>query len=78
MKLNTSLGLTIIDWYIIKKFLGTFFFSLALIMSIAVIFDLSEKIDNFIEKSAPFKSVVLEYYVNFVPYFALIFKSFIE
>ncbi len=69
------LGLTIIDWYIIKKFLGTFFFSLALIMSIAVIFDLSEKIDNFIEKSAPFKAVVLDYYVNFVPYFALIFSS---
>ena len=73
--MKPRLGLTIIDWYIIRKFLGTFFFSLALILSIAVIFDLSEKIDNFIEKSAPVKAVIFEYYLNFIPYFALIFSS---
>ena len=38
-----------IDWYIIKKFLGTFFFTLGLILIIVIIFDISEKIDDFLE-----------------------------
>jgi len=63
----------IIDFYIIKKFLGTFFFSLVLILGIAVIFDFSEKIDDFIEKQAPLKAVIFDYYLNFIPYFATLF-----
>lgn len=63
----------IIDRYIIKKFLGTFFFSLVLILGIAVIFDFSEKIDDFIEKQAPLKAVIFDYYLNFIPYFATLF-----
>jgi lipopolysaccharide export system permease protein len=50
-----SSGLKIIDIYIIRKFLGTFFFSIVIILSIAVIFDFSEKIDDFIEHGAPFR-----------------------
>jgi lipopolysaccharide export system permease protein len=68
-----SLRLKIIDRYIIKKFLGTFFFCLVLIMTIAVVFDLAEKIDNFMEKSAPWKAVIFDYYFNFIPYFATLF-----
>lgn len=67
--------LKIIDFYIIRAFLGTFFFSLALIMTIAVIFDLSEKIDNFMEHNAPLKAVIFDYYLNFIPYFAVLFSS---
>ena len=44
--------LRIIDYYIIRKFLGTFFFALLMIITIAVIFDISEKIDDFITKHA--------------------------
>ncbi len=62
-----------IDIYIIKKFLGTFFFSLVLILGIAVIFDFSEKIDDFIQKQAPLKAVIFDYYLNFIPYFATLF-----
>jgi len=62
-----------IDLYILKKFLGTFFFSLALIMSIAVVFDLTEKIDDFMEKGAPLEAIVFDYYKNFIPYFANLF-----
>ena len=62
-----SAGLKIIDFYIIRKFLGTFFFSIVIILSIAVIFDFSEKIDDFIEKGAPFKEVIFDYYFNFIP-----------
>ena len=63
----------ILDWYIIRQFLGTFFFSLVLILGIAVIFDFSEKIDDFIQKQAPLKAIIFDYYLNFIPYFATIF-----
>ncbi len=64
-----------LDLYIIKKFLGTFFFAIILIISITIIFDFSEKIDNFIDKEAPFEAVIFDYYVNFIPYFANLFSS---
>lgn len=63
----------ILDWYIIRQFLGTFLFSLVLILGIAVIFDFSEKIDDFIQKQAPMKAIVFDYYLNFIPYFATLF-----
>ena len=53
-----------IDWYIIKKFLGTFFFSISLILLIVVVFDVSEKVDDFIEKNAPLKAIFLDYYLK--------------
>ncbi len=62
-----------IDTYIIKKFLGTFFFSLVLILLIAVVFDFAEKIDNFMEKNAPIRAIIFDYYMNFIPYFAMLF-----
>ncbi|MDB0006601.1 LptF/LptG family permease [Flavobacteriales bacterium] len=63
-----------LDWYIIKKFLGTFFFSIALILLIVVVFDVSEKIDDFIEKSAPLNAILFDYYLNFIPYFGNLFS----
>src|SRR3954463_3915081 len=63
----------ILDRYIIRKFLGTFFFSLALIILIAVVFDVSEKLDDFIERKAPAKAIIFDYYFNFIPYFANLF-----
>jgi lipopolysaccharide export system permease protein len=64
-----------LDLYIIKKFLGTFFYALLLIIVIVIIFDVSEKIDDFIEKEAPLKAIVFDYYFNFVPYFANLFSA---
>jgi lipopolysaccharide export system permease protein len=64
----------IIDRYIIRKFLGTFFFCLLLILTIAVVFDFAEKIDNFMEKAAPVKAIIFDYYFNFIPYFATLFS----
>src|SRR5674476_251785 len=69
-----SLKLKIIDRYIIRKFLGTFFFCLVLILTIAVVFDFAEKIDNFMEKEAPVKAIIFDYYMNFIPYFATLFS----
>lgn len=68
-----SLRIKLIDAYIIRKFLGTFFFSLVLILTIAVVFDFAEKIDNFMEKEAPVEAIIFDYYFNFVPYFATLF-----
>lgn len=64
----------ILDRYIIKKFLGTFFFSITLIISIAVVFDITEKLDDFIERDAPIKAIIFDYYLNFIPYFANLFS----
>lgn len=58
-----------LDWYIIKKFIGTFMAAILLIIGIVIIFDISEKIDDFVAKDAPLKAVVFDYYLNFVPYF---------
>lgn len=65
---------SIIDQYIIRKFLSTFFFAILLIVVIAVIFDLTEKMDDIIEKEIPVKVLVFDYYFNFIPYFANLFS----
>src|SRR5664279_3200780 len=67
------LNIKLIDTYIIRKFLGTFFFCLVLILTIAVVFDFAEKIDNFMERQAPVKAIIFDYYMNFIPYFAMLF-----
>ena len=63
-----------LDYYIIKKFLLTFFFALALIMLITVIFDISEKLEDFIDKKAPLSAIIFDYYIYFIPYFANMFS----
>jgi lipopolysaccharide export system permease protein len=64
-----------IDFYIIKKFLGTFFYSIALIISISIVFDVAEKVDDFMSKDVSIKAIVFDYYLNFIPYFANLFSG---
>lgn len=64
-----------LDRYIIKKFLTTYVFMIALIISIAVVFDINEKIDKFISNNAPLKAIVFDYYLNFIPYYANLFSQ---
>ncbi len=63
-----------LDRYIIVKFLGTYFFAIALIISIAVVFDINENIDRFINNKAPLKAIVFDYYLNFIPYYTNLFS----
>ena len=63
-----------LDWYIIKKFLGTYVFAIALIISIAVVFDFNEKQDRFMSHDAPWSAIIFDYYMNFIPYFANLFS----
>lgn len=64
-----------LDWYIIRKFLGTFFFSIVLILSIAIVFDLTEKLDDFYENQVPTREILLDYYLPFIPYYGNMFSS---
>lgn len=63
----------LLDIYIIKKFLGTFFYAISLLIIIVIIFDISENIDEFLEKDAPLVDIIFSYYLNFIPYFINLF-----
>lgn len=72
--LNPKRYIKILDWYIIKKFIGTYFYSIALIISISIVFDINENLAKFTQYQAPLKAIVFDYYMNFVPYFANLFS----
>ena len=59
----------IIDWYIIKNYLGTFSFTLAIFTVIMVIFDVSEKLDDFLRHDAPIYEIIFSYYAGFIPFY---------
>lgn len=64
-----------LDFYIIRKFLGTFFYAIALLAVIIIIFDISEKIDDFLERKPPLQAIIFQYYANFIPYFINLFSA---
>jgi lipopolysaccharide export system permease protein len=66
-----------IDRYIIRKFLSTFIFMNVLLTMVIVIFDISEKIDDFLENSIPFSAVFFDYYLNFIPFMLNMFIGLI-
>lgn len=59
-----------LDWYILKKFLATFFFTVLIFTMIAVVIDFSEKIEKFIEEPITTKEILVDYYPNFALYIA--------
>lgn len=64
-----------IDIYITKKFLGTFFYAIVLIIMIVVVFDVAENLDEFIGKEVPVNKIIFKYYMNFIPYFTNLFSG---
>lgn len=64
-----------IDTYLIGKFLGTYFFSIVLIISIGVVFDYNENVDKFAKFNAPMDAIIFQYYLNFIPYYCNLFSS---
>ncbi len=64
-----------IDLYLIGKFLGTYFFALLLIISVAVVFDYNENVDKFTTNNAPWSGIIFEYYANFIPYYSNLFSA---
>lgn len=67
-KLSKMVPFTILDRYILRKFLGTYVFAILLLLAIIVMFDINEKIDAFLK--APLQATIKDYYLNFLPYFA--------
>ena len=63
-----------LDWYIIKKFIGTYIYSIVLIISISIVFDYNENMAKFANNQAPWRAIIFDYYANFVPYFANLFS----
>ncbi len=72
--LNPKLYLTRLDRYIITKFIGTYVYSIILIISISIVFDFNENLSKFATYGAPAKAIIFDYYANFVPYFANLFS----
>ena len=64
----------ILDKYIFKKFILTFIIAILLIIGIVIIFDISEKIEQFVTNQAPLRAIIFDYYVNWVPYFMNMFS----
>lgn len=65
---------SILDWYIIRKFIGTYIFSIALIISIAIVFDFNENLSKFTQYHAPWHAIIFDYYANFIPYYSNLFS----
>ncbi|MBY0245558.1 MAG: LptF/LptG family permease [Sphingobacteriaceae bacterium] len=68
MKLLPNRG-KIIDKYIIGKYLGTFFYTLCIFVVIIVIFDLSEKLDDFLENDFSIWEIFTLYYAGSIPFY---------
>jgi lipopolysaccharide export system permease protein len=60
----------ILDWYLLKRYLVSFFFTLLIFIPIAIAIDVSEKIDKFISSGLSFFEVVDQYYISFVIYYS--------
>ncbi|MCR9173690.1 MAG: LptF/LptG family permease [bacterium] len=69
--------LSILDKYIIKRFLQTFFFIFGVVMLLSIVFDISEKLSYFLERNATWQEVVFDYYISFILYFGNMFSFLI-
>ncbi len=67
-----------LDWYILRNFLATFFYSLILLTLISTVIDISEKMDNFVKSGLSSKQIFLQYYTGFIPHIiSLLFPLFV-
>ncbi len=73
-RLSPRHWMPLLDWYIVKKFIGTYIYSIVLIISIAIVFDVNENLAKFTQYHAPLHAIVFDYYANFIPYYANLFS----
>ncbi len=66
--------LKLIDRYILKKFLGTFVFSITLILLIFIVFDIKDKVSAFVTNKIPIQEIITDYYLMFIPYYGNFFS----
>ena len=65
----------LLDWYIAKKYVSSYVFIILAMTLIIVVFDTSERIDDFVQKKAPLREIIVDYYGNFVPYLINMFSG---
>lgn len=73
--INPLRYIKILDWYIIRKFIGTYIFSIILIIAIAIVFDFNQNLSKYTQYHAPMKAIIFDFYVNFIPYYANLFSA---
>ena len=73
-KISPTRYLGILDWYIIKKFIGTYIYAILLIISIAIVFDFNENLSKFTQYHAQWRAIIFDYYANFIPYYSNLFS----
>lgn len=78
MRKFTHRFLTVIDRYIIKKYLGTFLFTLGIFMVISVVFDISEHLDNFLGEESTLHDIIFVYYAGFIPFYMMLLSPLIN
>lgn len=66
--------LKILDRYILRRFIGTFVFSITLMLAIFIVFDISEKLQDFIAEKIPLSEIVFDHYLNFIPFYGNLFS----
>ena len=59
----------VIDRYLIKKYLGTFVFTLGIFVVVTVVFDISEHLDNFLKSHSTIEEIAFKYYAGFIPFY---------
>ncbi|KAA2240505.1 YjgP/YjgQ family permease [Chitinophaga agrisoli] len=70
--------MTKIDWYILRKFIGTFIYSIIILLVISVVIDVTEKVDDFMGNNLSLRTIIVDYYFGFIPHIAaLLFPLFI-
>ncbi|HAL83540.1 MAG TPA: YjgP/YjgQ family permease [Mucilaginibacter sp.] len=69
MKAFLNKYLMVIDRYIIKKYLGTFVFTLGIFVIVTVVFDVSEHLDNFLKTHSTIQEIAFKYYAGFIPFY---------
>ena len=72
--LSPTRYIKILDWYIIRKFIGTYIYAILLIISIAIVFDFNENLSKFTQYHAPWRAIIFDYYANFIPYYSNLFS----
>src|SRR6185312_105335 len=69
MKAFLKEHLKVIDRYIIRKYLGTFVFTLGIFVVVTVVFDISEHLDNFLKNHSTIQEIAFKYYAGFIPFY---------
>ncbi len=65
----------LLDWYILKRFLLTYFFVVMVIVLVVCVVDYTEKVDDFYKHKAPGDKIIFDYYFQLHPVLGQLHQS---